>query len=133
VSIREMLEKHAQPTDVDLDVRARCVEACGDCATVCTSCADANLSERDLQALVRCVRRCLDCADVCDATRRIITRQTASDVGVMRAAVEACAAVCRASREECALHAEHHEHCRICAQVCDRCEQACSALLASLG
>jgi hypothetical protein len=133
MSIRQMLEAHAQPTGVDLDARVRCIEACSDCTAVCTSCADANLSESDLQAMVTCVRRCLDCADVCAATGRIVTRQTASDVGVERAAVEACVAACRASREECARHAEHHEHCRICAEVCDRCEQACTALLAALG
>jgi hypothetical protein len=83
--------------------------------------------------LVRCIRLCLDCADVCEATGRVVTRQTASDVGVVRAAVEACVVTCHACREECERHAQHHEHCRICAQVCSRCEQACNDLLVSLG
>ena len=100
MSIRQMLEEHAQPTGVDLDARVRCIEACSECAAVCTSCADANLSESDVQAMVRCVRRCLDCADVCAATGRIVTRQTAWVVGVLRTAVEACVEACRASREE---------------------------------
>jgi hypothetical protein len=133
MSIRQMLEKHPQPAGVDLDARVRCIEACSDCAAVCTSCADADLSESDVQAMVRCVRLCLDCADVCDATGRIVTRQTAWDVDVVRPAVEACVAACRASREECARHAEHHEHCRICSQVCARCEEACNELLAAIG
>jgi hypothetical protein len=133
VSIREMLETHPQPTGGDLDVRVRCIEACSDCAVVCTSCADADLGESNLQELVRCIRLCLDCADACDATARIVTRQTASDAGVVRAAVEACVMACRASRAECERHAEHHEHCRVCAQVCRRCEEACQELLASLG
>jgi hypothetical protein len=128
-----MLEEHAQPTDADLDARVRCIEACGECTMVCTSSADANLSESDVQAMVRCVRLCLDCADVCAATSRIVTRQTAWDVDVIRAVVEGCVAACRASREECTRHAEHHEHCRICAEVCERCEHACTALLAALG
>jgi hypothetical protein len=123
VSIREMLETHPQPSSGDLDVRVRCIEACSECAVVCTSCADADLGESDLQELVRCIRLCLDCADVCDATRRI----------VIRATVEACVLACRASREECERHAEHHEHCRICGEVCRRCEQACDDLLASIG
>ncbi|HEX5923302.1 MAG TPA: hypothetical protein VFY45_05690, partial [Baekduia sp.] len=63
---------------------------CSDCAAACTSCADADLGERGLPELIRCVRLCLDCADICDATGRIVTRQTASDVDVVRAVVEAC-------------------------------------------
>jgi uncharacterized membrane protein len=132
VTIREMLEAHPQPASGDRDVVVRCIEACIDCAVVCTSCADADLGESDVPEMVRCIRRCLDCADICDATGRIVTRQTESEVAVVRAAVEACATICRACREECERHAEHHEHCRICAEVCRRCEQACHDLLASI-
>jgi hypothetical protein len=133
VSIREILQAHAHPSAIDLDARVRCIEACSECAAACTSCADADLSESDLPEMVRCIRLCLDCADVCDATGRIVTRQTATDTGVVGAAVQACVVACRASEEECKRHAEHHEHCRICAQVCRRCEEACDALLVSIG
>ena len=132
-ALREMLETHPQPTIGDLDDLVRCIEACQDCANACTTCADANLGESNVQELVRCVRRCLDCADVCGVTGRILTRQTAFDIGVVHAAIEACVVACVASREECERHAAHHEHCRICAQVCGRCEQACNELLASIG
>jgi hypothetical protein len=133
VTIREMLAAHPRPAAGDRDVVVRCIESCADCAAVCTSCADSNLAETDLPELVRCIRRCLDCADVCDVTRRLVTRQTQSDAGVVRAAVEACAVTCRACREECERHAHHHEHCRICAEVCGRCEQACNDLVATIG
>jgi Domain of Unknown Function (DUF326) len=133
MSIREMLETHPAPSIGDLDALVRCIESCGDCAAVCTGCADADLGEGDVQDLVRCIRLCLDCADVCDATGRIVARQTAPDVGVVRAALESCLVACRACRSECQRHAEHHEHCRVCAQVCSRCEQACQDLLASIG
>ena len=69
---------------------------CVDCAATCTSYADADLGEPDVQELVRCVRLCLDCADTCDATGRILIRQTDADLGVLRAAIEACAVACRA-------------------------------------
>ena len=133
MSIREMLETHPQPVVGDLDLRARCIDACSACAVVCTSCADADLGESDVADMVRCARLCLDCADLCDATKRVVTRQTATDVGVVRAAVGACLVGCRTARAECERHAEHHEHCRLCAQVCRECESACDALLASLG
>ena len=132
MTIREMLEAHPAPTIGDLDALVRCIESCGDCAAVCTSCADADLGEAGVEDLVRCIRLCLDCADVCDATGRIVARQTATDVGVVRAVLESCLVACRACRAECERHAEHHEHCRVCAQVCSRCEQACVDLLASI-
>jgi hypothetical protein len=132
VTVREILEAHPGPAIGDLDALVRCIEACGDCAVVCTSCADADLGEDSVQDLVRCVRSCLDCADVCEVTGRIVTRQTATDIGVVRAALESCLVACRACRAECEHHAAHHEHCRICAEVCSRCEQACEDLLASV-
>src|SRR4030095_16764754 len=133
MSIREMLETYPAPSIGDLYALVRCIESCGDCAAVCTGCADADLGEGDVQDLVRCIRLCLDCADVCDATGRIVARQTAPGVGVVRAALECCLVACRACRSECQRHAEHHEHCRVCAQVCSRCEQACQDLVASIG
>jgi hypothetical protein len=132
VTIREILDAHPQPAGGDLDARTRCIEACLECVATCTSCADAHLSEPDAQMLARCTRLCLDCADLCEATGRIVTRQTTPDVAVVRATLEACSTACRACREECERHAEHHEHCRLCAEVCHRCELACGDLLASL-
>ena len=38
-------------------------------------------------------------------------------------------AACLACAEECREHAEMHEHCRVCADVCESCERACQALL----
>jgi hypothetical protein len=46
--------------------------------------------------------------------------------------VELCEQIVRTQREECESHAEHHEHCRVCAESCRRCEQACNDLLSSL-
>lgn len=34
---------------------------------------------------------------------------------------------------ECASYAEAHEHRRLCAEACRRCEEACNELLARLG
>jgi hypothetical protein len=133
VTFQDVIKTHPQPTGVDLDVLLRCIEECLDCGASCTSCADADLAEDDVREMVRCIRLCLDCADACDATARIVIRQTAPDLGVLRAMVEACAAACQASGDECERHAAHHEHCRICADVCRRCEQACLDLVAAIG
>jgi hypothetical protein len=94
---------------------------------------DADLAEDDVREMLRCIRLCLDCADACDATGRIVTRQTAPDLRLIRAIVEACAVACLACAEECDRHAAHHEHCRLCAEACRRCKKACDDLLATIG
>jgi hypothetical protein len=127
-----VIASHPRPTSLDRDVLLRCIDECFDCAATCTSCADACLGEPDVTELVRCVRLCLDCADACDTTGRIVTRQTEPDLGVVRAGVEACATACRVCGDECERHAAHHEHCRISAEVCRRCERACNDLIATI-
>jgi hypothetical protein len=130
MTFREIVDLHPQPSSAFREALLRCAEECLDCAASCTACADASLSERDSQELTRVIRLCLDCADVCEATSRIAIRQTAPDIRLIRAVVEGCAADCLSCAEESDRHANHHEHCRICAEVCRRCKDACDAVLA---
>jgi hypothetical protein len=83
--------------------------------------------------LTKCIRSNLDCADVCDATGRALSRHTGYDGNLTRAILEACAAACKVCGDECAEHAEMHNHCRVCAESCRRCEAACRTLIDSLG
>ena len=133
MTFRDVFESHPQPTALDREALLRCISECLDCAASCTSCADANLAEDDVRDMVRCIRLCLDCGDACDATRRIVSRQTEPDLGLIRAMVEACAVACLACAVECDRHAAHHEHCRLCAEACRRCKNACDDLLAAIG
>jgi Domain of Unknown Function (DUF326) len=133
LTIRAIIQTHPRPTSLDREALVRCVTECLDCAATCTSCADACLAEPDVKELVRCIRLCLDCSDTCTTTGRVVTRQTEADLDVLRHSVETCAAACRASADECDRHASHHEHCRLCAESCRRCETACNVLRAAIG
>jgi hypothetical protein len=133
VTVHEVIDHHPREIALDRELLLRCIDDCFDCAATCTSCADADLGEPDVREMVRCIRLCLDCADLCTAVGKIVTRQTEIDLGVVRAAVDACAVACRACADECERHAAHHEHCRICAAVCRRCEQSCRDLVAAIG
>jgi hypothetical protein len=133
MTFREIINLHPHPSSLNRDALLRCIDECLDCAASCTACADASLSEPDVHEMVRVVRLCLDCADVCEATGRIVTRQTAPDLRFMRTVIEACATACVVCADECDLHAAHHEHCRVCAEVCRRCKGACDDLLAAIG
>ena len=118
---------------IDRQRPTACIEACFECAQACTACADACLSEEMVAQLTTCIRTNLDCADVCGTTGRVLSRHTGYDANLTRAVLEACAAACKSCGDECAGHAEMHEHCRVCAEACRRCETACRELIASLG
>ena len=129
---KPMLDTYPRDLNGDADVLARCIDACYECAQTCTACADDCLSEDNVSELIKCIRLNQDCADLCVAAGRIVSRQTEYDANVTRAALEACAQACRACGDECARHADHHEHCRICAESCRHCEDVCRQLLGNM-
>ncbi len=128
---QDMLRTNPSPPGYDPEALAACIEACFDCVAACTACADACLGEETVGQLRRCITSDLGCADLCDATGRILSRQAGYDPDLTRAALTACRDACRSCGSECESHADHHEHCRVCAEACRRCEQACEALLSS--
>ena len=129
----EILGTHRRPLIADVATLAACIDECAACAATCTICADACLAEPDIAALARCIRLCLDCADACVDAGRILSRQTDPDADTQLTALKACLTACRACAAECERHAHHHEHCRLSAEECRRCERACDDLLAALG
>jgi hypothetical protein len=129
---RELLGIYSGSISVDADVLAAAIDAASDCAQACDADTDADLSEDNLAEMVRCIRLCLNCADVCTATAGVISRPGAYDADVTKPLLQACVAICQSCGEECERHAQHHAHCRVCAEACRRCEQACRELLAAL-
>ncbi|MFY1687041.1 four-helix bundle copper-binding protein [Plantactinospora sp. WMMB782] len=127
-----MLETYPKSINLDRAKLAAAIDALNDCAQACTACADACLSEDMVAELTKCIRTDLDCADICTSTARVLSRHTGYDANISRTLLEACATACRACGDECARHADKHEHCRICADACYACERACRALLADI-
>jgi hypothetical protein len=103
-----------------------------ECGQACTACAGADLGEQMIADLVKCARLNLDCADVCETTAKVLSRQTGYDLDLTRAVVQACAQACKVSGDECDRHAQMHEHCRVCAELCHRCQQVCEEVLAAI-
>ena len=128
----EMLKTHPRGPRVNIDVISECIQACYECARTCTDCADACLGEEDLQKLVRCIRLDQDCADICETTGRIMSRQTEPAADILKSQLETCITACRICGSECQMHATNYTHCRICADWCRRCEDACSRLLSTI-
>lgn len=124
-----MLETYPRTFNLDTQLVAEAVRALYDCAEACTACADACLSESDPAALNKCIRLDMDCADQCVTGGRVLSRQTEYDANVTQAVLRACVQLCRTCGDECSLHAQHHEHCRVCAEACRRCEDLCQQVL----
>ena len=112
---------------------ADCVAACLECEQACIACADACLGEKQIMDLRRCIRLNQDCADICGATARVASRLFESDPAILSAQLEACMRACATCGTECHHHASHHEHCKICAEACQRCEEHCRKALHSIG
>jgi hypothetical protein len=124
--VAAMMKTHPRPIGRPEDAFAGCIEACHDCSATCLICADACLSEEMIEELRACIRLDLDCADICRATAAVLSRQAQ---GTFRELLAACIAACRRCGDECAKHASHHAHCRICAEVCRACAQSCEHAL----
>lgn len=132
--IKDMLETYPKDLgDIDREKLIECIAACFDCAQSCTACADACLSEDMVADMAKCIRTNLDCSDVCTTTGNVLSRHTGYDANVTRAVLEACRTTCKACADECEKHGGEHGHCKVCAEMCRRCENACSELLSSLG
>ncbi len=129
---RQMLDTYQRTVNLDPGLLAAAIDAAGDCAQACTADNDADLSEANLADMVRCIRLCLNCTDVCAATAAVLSRPAEFDPELTRPLLQACVAICISCGNECARHAPHHEHCRVCEQACRRCERACQNLLDAL-
>jgi len=126
---QKMIESNPTEIGFDRNILVTAIDSCTSCAQACTSCADACVAEGE-RSLSCCVTSCNACADLCDATGRILSRQAAANVVILRAAVEACIASCSACASECESH--EYRHCKACAEACRRCVDACRDFLSEL-
>lgn len=134
MSTTAMINSHPNSTaGLSVDLLAEAIDAAAVCATTCTNCADACLAEESVADLRNCLRTNLDCADVCAAAASVLSRRTGSNVSTVKEMLTSCVTACADCADECEGHAGMHEHCRVCAEVCRRCEKACADLLTAIG
>jgi hypothetical protein len=132
-TIEMMLRSHPRADQQRSVDYAEALKALSTCAEICTSCADACLGEPEhLERLRRCITANLDCADVCAAGARVLVRQTETPNELVQAQLHACVIACRACADECEVHSEMHDHCRICAETCRYCQERCNFLLGEI-
>jgi hypothetical protein len=125
----QMLEARSDERGVDHGALAMAIDAMHDVVAATTACADACLSEGGDKA--DCVRACADAADVAGALARVLSR-TGPTVEGSRTLVSAGAKMLSECSAVCAEHGDHDKHCRICAEVCSRGQQALATLGAQI-
>ena len=126
--IRTMLGSHPHPASSAGNLAHAAITAALECASICTTCADACLAEEDVAKQRNCIRLNLDCADLCTTTAILLSRPSHRDQPTLNDLLQACADACKACGDERDRHAAHMEHCRICAECCRACEKACRAM-----
>jgi hypothetical protein len=122
---REMIKSHPREPMFDSEKLTKAIGEMYICAQACTACADACLGEEKVTQLVDCIRLDLDCADICYTTGAILSRLTETSKELLQPLLQTCRTICNLCAKECEKHAEMHKHCKICAEACRRCEQAC--------
>jgi len=113
---------------MDMAMMQECMEACSAASMAATMCADADATE----GMARCASMCMNMADVATATMRMMMRPNGYDMEVMSAMMQACTTMGEACAEECRMHADTSEHCRICAMACDAMVDACKRSMSSM-
>ncbi|MCP2036461.1 hypothetical protein L1279_003504 [Planomicrobium sp. HSC-17F08] len=103
------------------DQHQELIQILHDCAAACNHCFDACLQEEDVKMMVQCIRLDRECADMCAFLEQAISRNSPFVAELARV----CAAICDACGDECAKHADHHDHCKQCAEACRKCAEAC--------
>ncbi|UNO42283.1 hypothetical protein [Streptomyces sp. MST-110588] len=127
-----LLQNLAVKTRLSPGVLEESVAALRECEEAVTVCAAAMLTEGEPEQMREAVSRDVDCADVLTATRRVLARAGGGDVGVLAAQLNACAVACERSNELCSQHADHLEHCRVCAEATGKAAEACRRIMAGV-
>jgi hypothetical protein len=127
MDMMESMPDSAMP-GMDMSAMQECIEACSAAAMASTMCADACMSD----GTMRCAAMCMNMADVATATMRMMMRPTGYDMAAMQSMMSACMAMGEACAAECRMHADMHDHCRICAMACEAMVDACKRAMASM-
>jgi hypothetical protein len=115
---------------VSSESMAAAIDAMLECEEAITVCAAGMVTEDDVRDMQDAIICDMNCADVVAATRRVLTRGV--DSALVSAHLEACVIACEHSAEQCAKHAGHHEHCRMCSEATGKCAEACRQVLRGL-
>jgi hypothetical protein len=126
--VKDMIRLIPTANRAELDLLAECIQDCLDCAATCTAAATISSAD-DTRTLRPCMKLTESGAEICQTTAKVLLRIADRDNPIVRKQLQACAIACESCGDECARHADVHEHCRICAEVCLHTAEICNHVL----
>lgn len=129
--VKEIFESHPYKTHEKYFSAniAKCIENCFECSSATWICADACLSEPHSQKLIECIKLCFSCSQISHSTARLVSVQHNLSTIFVRQQASACLEICKACAIECEKYQHLYVYCKLCAQMCRECENACQYLL----
>lgn len=103
----------------------QCIRECSECHDACLEAIHYCLHTGGRRAEAHHIRLMEDCAQICETSKDFMLR--GSDLH--HETCRACAAVCERCAEDCA-RLEDGERMRACAETCGRCAEACRGMSA---
>ena len=123
-----MIDAHPRTAGLDTTLHSDTIDVLVEAARAARQCADACIHETE--PMTECISITLDAADIASATTGIVIRLTRRECSI--AAIAACREILRECAEVCRHHGMHLRHCAACAEVCERAEDLCLQMEASL-
>ena len=127
----QMMEMHAKDMPMqglDMAMMQDCIEACSACEQACSMCADSMMGAE----MAKCAAMCMNTADMSNTMMRMMMRPHGMHAESMMAAMQAAITMCTSCADECMMHAEMSEDCRMCAEACRQCAMACQKMMDSM-
>jgi hypothetical protein len=123
-----MMSTESMGMAMDMKLMQECIEACSAAEQAALMCADAGSGDN----MGKMMSMCANTADMANTMMRMMMRPMGYDAASMMGMLEATMMMCRACADECMMHAEMSDHCRMCAEVCTNAVAACEALKSSM-
>lgn len=126
MQMMEMHSKDMPASGMDMTLMQECIEACSACEQACTMCAGAMTMSADM---AKCMGMCLNTADMTNTMMHAMMRPNGMHAESMMMMLQATVAMCSACAEECMMHADMSEDCRMCAESCRQSAMACQKMM----
>jgi hypothetical protein len=127
----QMMEMHTKDMPMmgmDMMMMQECIEACSAMEQATVMCADSMMGDD----MMKCRSMCMNGADMAGTMMRMMMRPMGMHRESMMGMMSAMMMMATACAEECMMHADMSEECKMCAEVCRQAAMACQKMMDSM-
>ena len=129
---QQMMEMHTKDMPMmgmDMMMMQECIEACSAMEQATVMCADAMMMGEDM---MKCRSMCMNGADMANTMTHMMMRPMGMHRESMMAMMSAMVMMATACADECMMHADMSEECKMCAEVCRQAAMTCQKMMDSM-